>query len=51
MPLMQVKVVEHNEHFFTGHICTCSLPNSIPRISKGDYFRDRHQEKTEEIST
>ena len=51
MPLMQVKMVQQNGHFFTGHRCTCSLPNNLARIYEGDYFRDRHQEETEEIST
>ena len=51
MPLMQVKMVQQNGHFFTGHRCICSLRKNIPRISEGDYFRDRHQEQTEENSS
>ena len=51
MPLMQVEMVQQNGHFFTGNRCICSLPKNIPRISEGDYFRDRHREQTEEIST
>ena len=51
MLLMQVKMVQQKGHFFTGHRCTCSLPNNIARISEGDYFRDRYQEQPEEIST
>ena len=27
----------------------CSLPKKIPRMSEGDYFRDRHREQTEEF--
>ena len=50
MPLMQVKMVQQNGHFFTGHRCTCSLPNNIPIISEGDYLSDRHREQMEEIS-
>ena len=51
MPLMQVKMVQQNGHFFAGHRCICSLHKNIPRILEGDYFRDRHQEQAEEIST
>ena len=47
--LMQVKMVQQNGHFFTGYRY-CSLPKKIPRIPKGDYFRDRHREQTEENS-
>ena len=51
MPLMQVKMEQQNGHFFTGHRCICSLLENIPRISEGGYFRDRHWEQTEELST
>ena len=51
MPLMQVKMMQHNNPFFTGRRCICSLPKKIPRITEGDYFRDRQREQTEENST
>ena len=38
MPLMQVKMVKENGHFFTGHRCICSLPKNIPRISRETIF-------------
>ena len=51
MPLMQVKMVQESGHFFTRHRYSCSLPKNMPRISEGDYFRDRHRGQTEVIST
>ena len=50
MPLMQVKIMQQNGHFFTGYRCICSLPKKITRITKGDYFRDKHREQMEENS-
>ena len=38
-------MVQQNGHFFTGHRCTCSLPNNIPRISEGYYFPDMHRKQ------
>ena len=51
MPLMQVKIVLKNGHFFTGHRYICSLTKKISIITDGDYFRDRHREQTEEKIT
>ena len=51
MLLMQVKMVQQNGHFLTGHRCIDSLPKKIPRISDRDYFSDKHRERMEENST
>ena len=48
MSLMQVANCNRMDFFFTGYRCICSLPKKIPRISDGDFFRDRHWEPMEE---
>ena len=38
MPLMQVKMVQHNEHFFTGHRCNCFFLKRYPEFPRETIF-------------
>ena len=49
MLLMQVNMVQQNGNVFHWtQMYLFFLPKKIPRISEGDYFRDRHREQMEE---
>ena len=49
MSLLQVKMVQQNGFFFTGHRCICSLPSRYPEFPRETIFVTGTQNRRRKI--